>query len=38
MFMGRSGALFPIRRSMAHAMLSKPLQRTFVRLFTMDGI
>ncbi len=38
MFMGRSGGLFPLRRFLAKAIMSKPLQKVFVRLFTMDGV
>lgn len=38
MFMGRSGHLFPLRRILARAIMSRALQNTFVRLFTMRGV
>lgn len=38
MFMGRSGSLFPLRWVLAKAILSRPFQRLFARLFTMDGV
>jgi len=36
--MGRSGSLFPLRWVLAKAILSRPFQRLFARLFTMDGV